>query len=848
MANTFVPAQRTDMYGAWGTFYANNSAAGTSITSLGGSGSVTVTNGSATVTGSGTSWTSALNGTFWTFSAPAGTMPATNAAGDAISYTATVNSTTSLTISPVYQGTSGASRGFAFGSNAGSNFVGWGAQPFMQAHMGLAMHYCSLTMNGYDAPTASYCSTARDSLVTWMINYGTQTLGTAGGIYTGTLFPGCVPPIDPSNAVCAGGDPLSMDIMLWLAMSYQANPQPATLAFGDLMMNQMFAKPGTGAPTSSSIYLSAFDPPGGYYILGSPPPAKWAGQCCGYMSAVAAWPAATATVTPTECTYALNAGGQTGAAAFGSGTISITTNPGCYWSVTNLPNWVTLTSAAAGTGSGTVTYDLAPNLVGDRSGSLMIGGLSFTIEQQAASIPGLSFIGSMPQIVAEENWTTEITLVNKGASAATARLSFFADSGSMLTLPLTFPQQPSGPNPLLGASLDQTISPNAMLIIDTAGPQVPPVQIGSAQVAATGAVDGFAILHLIPSAQEAAVPIETRNASSYVLAFDNTNSMMLSVAVANVSVQAANVRMIVRDDAGTQIASGAIALPGNGHTSFVLSDPSSGFPATANQRGTIEFDTPLGGQISVLGFRTIPLETTTTLTTIPALANVGSSGGSIADLATGDGWQTTFVLVNVGASAAQVQLTFFDDNGNTLPLPIGFPQSSTGAITMASAVDQTLAAGATLLVQSTGTLTDPFLSGSAQITSSGSVSGFVIFRYGPTGQEMVVPLESRNANAYILAFDNTNGVATGVAISNVSLQAVSVPVMIYDDAGEQIGTGSIPLAANGHSAFVLSNQFPVTANIRGTIEFDTPIGGQISTLGIRTPITKSFTALPVLVK
>ena len=40
------------------------------------------------------------------------------------------------------------------------------------------------------------------------------------------------------------------------------------------------------------------------------------------------------------------------------------------------------------------------------------------------------------------------------------------------------------------------------------------------------------------------------------------------------------------------------------------------------KRGTIEFDTPAGGQISVLGIRTTPLGTTTTLTTIPALASV----------------------------------------------------------------------------------------------------------------------------------------------------------------------------------------------------------------------------------
>jgi len=80
----------------------------------------------------------------------------------------------------------------------------------------------------------------------------------------------------------------------------------------------------------------------------------------------------------------------------------------------------------------------------------------------------------------------------------------------------------------------------------------------------------------------------------------------------------------------------------------------------------------------------------------------------------------------------------------------------------------------------------------------------VIFRYNPNGQEAVVPLESRDANAYILAFDNTAGTATGIAINSVSTQAVNIPVTIRDDTGGQIGTDTISLAANGHLAFTLA--------------------------------------------
>jgi hypothetical protein len=552
-------------------------------------------------------------------------------------------------------------------------------------------------------------------------------------------------------------------------------------------------------------------------------------------------------VMPLSCTYVLSSGGQAFNPFGGTANVGIAA-PGCPWMVSGVPTWVTLFNPN-GTGNATISYQVAPNIGGDRSGTLTIAGVSYLVEQEGLSVSGLNFIGSMPHIAAEENWTTAFTLVNKGAGSATARLNLFGDPTGILALPLTFPQQAAVPAPELAASFDRTIPSNASLIIDTAGPQTPPVQIGSAQLFGTGAVDGFAIFHLIPGSQEAVVPMETRSANSYLLAYDNTGGVVLGVAVQNVSAQAGSVAVVIRDDTGLQIGTGNIPMLANGHTSFVLSDPVSGFPITANKRGTIEFDTPAGGQISVLGIRTTPLGGSTTLTTIPALANVGTKGGSIAHIATGNGWQTTFVLVNTGASAAQVNLNFFADvTGAPLALPLSFPQTGTGST--ASSVSQSLAAGASLLIQSAAPLSNPAPTiGSAQLTTTGNVGGFVIFRYNPNGQEAVVPLESRSATAYILAFDNTAGTATGIALNSVSSQAVSVPVIVRDDTGAQIANDTLNLAANGHLAFTLvSDKYAATANIRGTIEFDTPPGGQIGALGIRIPVAHTFTTLPALVR
>ena len=75
-----------------------------------------------------------------------------------------------------------------------------------------------------------------------------------------------------------------------------------------------------------------------------------------------------------------------------------------------------------------------------------------------------------------------------------------------------------------------------------------------------------------------------------------------------------NVAVVLRDDTGASLGTAIINLPTNGHTSFVLSHR---YGAVTGKRGTVEFDTPAGAQVSVLGLRATPGGA---VTTIPALA------------------------------------------------------------------------------------------------------------------------------------------------------------------------------------------------------------------------------------
>ena len=219
--------------------------------------------------------------------------------------------------------------------------------------------------------------------------------------------------------------------------------------------------------------------------------------------------------------------------------------------------------------------------------------------------------------------------------------------------------------------------------------------------------------------------------------------------------------------------------------------------------------------------------------------------GSMAQLASGGGWDTTFTLANAGVASAQVHLSFFDNNGGALSLPLTFLQS--GAITTASTVSQTIASGATLVILTQGN-NAVTLVGSAQLTTDGNVGGFAIFHYQPTEQEAVVPLETRNTIGFVLAFDNTNGAATGLALTNVSSEPGNVPILLRDDTGAILGTATIDLVALGHTSFMLVDKYPFVAGKRGTVEFETPGGMQISALGIRATRAGALTTIPVLAK
>lgn len=432
-------------------------------------------------------------------------------------------------------------------------------------------------------------------------------------------------------------------------------------------------------------------------------------------------------------------------------------------------------------------------------------------------------------------WETWFELINPTSVIATAHLRTYDSDGNALSVPLV---SQDGSINTTASGLDPVINPHSVLLLQSSVAASQPVEVGSVEVTSNTNISGFVIFRWTVTGEEVLVPLSSGTASDYTLPFDNTNGLVTGISLATSAVQSTTVAITARDQNGSIVATSSIALPALGHESFVLATQ---IPALANVRGTVEFVPSPGSQISVLGIRADP---SGAFTGIPVLANGATGGGLLADLATGAGWQTLIEFVNSSSSSAQAGAVFYGDNGLALSVPVTSPDL--GVSGPISSVSATLPAYGTALVQSTAAAGAALAEGSAVLTSGPGVTGFLIFQFTVTGQEVLVPSQQPSSSSYVAAFNQTDGLSTGIALANASTLVASVNVVVRDNNGNTLQTGTINLPAQGHQAFVLTDLFPMAAGQYGTVEFDPPLGGEIGVVGIRATSAGAFTSIPIL--
>ena len=81
------------------------------------------------------------------------------------------------------------------------------------------------------------------------------------------------------------------------------------------------------------------------------------------------------------CTYSIDPASANFGSAGAGGSVSVTSFHGCGWTAVKSVPWITITGGASGTGNGTVSYTVAANSGPARSGTITIGGQTFTVTQ-----------------------------------------------------------------------------------------------------------------------------------------------------------------------------------------------------------------------------------------------------------------------------------------------------------------------------------------------------------------------------------------------------------------------------------------------------------------------------------
>jgi Putative binding domain, N-terminal len=97
----------------------------------------------------------------------------------------------------------------------------------------------------------------------------------------------------------------------------------------------------------------------------------------------------TVTQAPASCSYTLSAtSASVPVAGSTNETVSVVTGSTCSWTAHSNVVWITVTGGANGTGSGTVSYNVAANPgTSLRTGTLTIAGVTYTVTQAAPTPP-----------------------------------------------------------------------------------------------------------------------------------------------------------------------------------------------------------------------------------------------------------------------------------------------------------------------------------------------------------------------------------------------------------------------------------------------------------------------------
>ena len=215
----------------------------------------------------------------------------------------------------------------------------------------------------------------------------------------------------------------------------------------------------------------------------------------------------------------------------------------------------------------------------------------------------------------------------------------------------------------------------------------------------------------------------------------------------------------------------------------------------------------------------------------------------VPHLAAGGGWSTSILIANPWPQETWLTLEIRATGGPQPqwaldPAPNACQCHSSGHYTLAPHGSIQISINPHPAVES---------SGWAKVHSALPITGHALFAYtSPKGarSEVTVPLQAAGERQIATPFDNLNGNQTGMALLNLSTISPDGLVLVFwDEDGSLIASPSIRLGGGRHTAFMLPEKFPFTADRRGTVVVHALSGEPILATALRMSATGVFTRM-----
>lgn len=211
-------------------------------------------------------------------------------------------------------------------------------------------------------------------------------------------------------------------------------------------------------------------------------------------------------------------------------------------------------------------------------------------------------------------------------------------------------------------------------------------------------------------------------------------------------------------------------------------------------------------------------------------------------LSDGNGWTTNWVFTNLDSKTIVVHLEFSNDDGSALSLNVS-------GVGFASAVDVTIGANGAYSLLSAGT-GNTRVTGYAFAAAKNGTDLFAAYSVirnvaaNLPDLEFTVPLVPLDENNFTLAFDNTGGYSTFVALINSATKDSSnTLVSVQDKDGNVLATDQISVPVFGRLQFNLTDRYPQLAGIVGNVSFTSAGQQYVSAIGLRSGPNQSLTAI-----